>query len=131
VHSEPYRGRILDRNGKVLVDNRLSLAVTVDRQIVDEPEEKRRTVRKLATALRLHPQMRHRRAGKPPVAGRADHASADRAADAAGAVRRVGALWQAGVWSAWSRLLFVAASLVRRLIRKAGDYEAGGNIRMH
>jgi penicillin-binding protein 2 len=51
VHSEPDRGRILDRNGKVLVDNRLSLAVTVDRQIVDEPEEKRRTVRKLARLL--------------------------------------------------------------------------------
>jgi penicillin-binding protein 2 len=51
VHSEPDRGRILDRNGKVLVDNRLSLAITVDRQIVDEPDEKRQAVRKLARLL--------------------------------------------------------------------------------
>jgi len=51
VHSEPYRGRSLDRNGKVLVDNRLSLAITVDRQIVDEPGEKRQLVRRLARLL--------------------------------------------------------------------------------
>ena len=37
TQSEPPRGRILDRNGKVLVKNRLSLSVTVDRQVVDTP----------------------------------------------------------------------------------------------
>ena len=32
VYSEPTRGRILDRNGEVLVGNRESLSITVDRQ---------------------------------------------------------------------------------------------------
>ena len=35
VHSEPSRGRILDRNGRVLVRNRKSLSVTIDRQVVE------------------------------------------------------------------------------------------------
>lgn len=34
IQSEPPRGQILDRNGRVLVRNRLSVAVTVDRQIL-------------------------------------------------------------------------------------------------
>ena len=51
VESEPERGRILDRNHKVLVDNRLSVAVTVDRQVVDTRRERRRTLRYLAKIL--------------------------------------------------------------------------------
>ena len=48
VHSEPPRGRILDRNGVVLVDNRSSYAVTVDRQVLERPRERRRVLRKIA-----------------------------------------------------------------------------------
>lgn len=53
VYSEPSRGRILDRNGKVIVQNRLSLAVTVDRQIVDEPGERHQTLRRLSKLLEI------------------------------------------------------------------------------
>src|SRR5665811_1542914 len=53
VYSEPSRGRILDRNGKVIVQNRLSLAVTVDRQIVDEPGERNKTLRQLSKLLEM------------------------------------------------------------------------------
>ena len=35
VYSEPTRGRILDRNGEVLVGNRQSLSITIDRQRVE------------------------------------------------------------------------------------------------
>ena len=38
VESEPPRGRILDRNGNVLVDNRPTLSITIDRQLIDEEE---------------------------------------------------------------------------------------------
>jgi penicillin-binding protein 2 len=51
VYTEPPRGRILDRNGKVLVDNRLAVALTVNKQLIDEPREQRRTLRKLARLL--------------------------------------------------------------------------------
>jgi penicillin-binding protein 2 len=51
VYSEPPRGRILDRNGVVLVDNRQSLALTVDRQVIDEPHEQRRILRRIAKLL--------------------------------------------------------------------------------
>lgn len=50
VQSEPSRGRILDRNGDVLVDNRLSLAVTVDRLAFSE-KRLERTLRRLARLL--------------------------------------------------------------------------------
>ena len=43
VHSEPPRGRILDRNGRVLVRNRKSLSVTIDRQVV-EPGSRRQFI---------------------------------------------------------------------------------------
>ncbi len=50
------RGRILDRNGKVLVDNRVSVVVTLDPQILDdefsEPAERSRYIDRLATELR-------------------------------------------------------------------------------
>lgn len=51
TQSEPPRGRILDRNGKVLVKNRLSLTVTVDRQVVDTPREIQRVLGRLSTIL--------------------------------------------------------------------------------
>ena len=34
IHSEPMRGRILDREGRVIVGNRRSLSLTIDRQVV-------------------------------------------------------------------------------------------------
>ena len=51
VHTEPPRGRILDRNGKVLVDNRPSVALTVNKQLIDTPEEQRKTLKKLTRLL--------------------------------------------------------------------------------
>lgn len=53
VYSEPSRGRILDRNGEVLVQNRFSLAVTVDRQIVDDPRDRYQTLVKLSDLLKI------------------------------------------------------------------------------
>ncbi|MPZ71339.1 MAG: hypothetical protein GEU71_17725, partial [Actinobacteria bacterium] len=52
VYSEPSRGRILDRNGDVLVQNRFSLAVTVDRQIVDTTRERYQTLVALSDLLK-------------------------------------------------------------------------------
>ncbi|MFA9565818.1 MAG: penicillin-binding transpeptidase domain-containing protein, partial [Acidimicrobiales bacterium] len=50
------RGRILDRNGKVLVDNRVSVVVTLDPQVLDaempEPAERSRYIGRLARDLR-------------------------------------------------------------------------------
>ena len=43
VPVEAPRGRILDRNGKVLVDNRISVQVTIDRTILRDLEEEERT----------------------------------------------------------------------------------------
>ncbi len=43
VPVEAPRGRILDRNGKVLVDNRISVQVTIDRTVLDELEDDERT----------------------------------------------------------------------------------------
>jgi penicillin-binding protein 2 len=51
VYSEPPRGRILDKNGVLLVDNRQSLALTVDRQVIDEPTEQKQTLRRIAKLL--------------------------------------------------------------------------------
>jgi len=51
VYTEPPRGRILDRNGNVLVDNRPSYALTVNKQLIDEPEEQTKTLKKLARLL--------------------------------------------------------------------------------
>lgn len=51
VYSEPDRGRILDRNGYVLVDNRLSTSVTVDREIAETPVKKRAVFRRLSALL--------------------------------------------------------------------------------
>ncbi|MFN2488884.1 MAG: penicillin-binding protein 2 [Actinomycetota bacterium] len=51
VHTEPPRGRILDRNGEVLVKNRKSLAVTIDRQIVRSRWQERRVLDRLSRVL--------------------------------------------------------------------------------
>lgn len=54
VHSEPTRGRILDRDGRVIVGNRRSLSVTIDRQVV-EPGSRLQSVilRRLARILEV------------------------------------------------------------------------------
>ncbi len=45
VQVEAPRGRILDRNGKVLVDNRISVQITIDRTITDAlPDDERAAV---------------------------------------------------------------------------------------
>lgn len=51
IKSEPLRGRIVDRNGVVLVENVTATAVTVDRQIVDAPWEVRRVLDELSRLL--------------------------------------------------------------------------------
>ncbi|MEO7572714.1 MAG: penicillin-binding protein 2, partial [Acidimicrobiales bacterium] len=42
VPVEAPRGRILDRNGKVLVDNRISVQITIDRTVINELEDEER-----------------------------------------------------------------------------------------
>jgi penicillin-binding protein 2 len=44
VPVEAPRGRILDRNGKVLVDNRISVQVTIDRTVITDLDEAERTI---------------------------------------------------------------------------------------
>ncbi|HEX2196417.1 MAG TPA: hypothetical protein VHJ76_05775, partial [Actinomycetota bacterium] len=44
VYSEPTRGRILDRNGEVLVENRDSLSITIDRQRLEPGSLRERKV---------------------------------------------------------------------------------------
>ena len=51
VYSEPSRGRILDREGRILVRNRGSNSVTIDKQIVDTPSEQRMVLRRLSRLL--------------------------------------------------------------------------------
>src|SRR5687768_355168 len=53
VYSEPSRGRILDVDGRVLVRNRGSNSVTVDKQIVDTPREERMVFKRLSKLLDL------------------------------------------------------------------------------
>ena len=50
VESEPPRGRILDRNGNVLVDNRATLSITIDRQLIDE-EKVPKVLKRLSKVL--------------------------------------------------------------------------------
>ncbi|HYP24263.1 MAG TPA: penicillin-binding protein 2 [Actinomycetota bacterium] len=52
VYSEPTRGRILDRDGDVLVGNRQSLSITIDRQRVEPGSlQERRTLYDVARLL--------------------------------------------------------------------------------
>lgn len=52
VDSEPPRGRIFDRNGVLLVDNRPSLSITIDRQLIDE-EDIPKVLRRLSRILEI------------------------------------------------------------------------------
>src|SRR5690349_11998030 len=51
VATEAPRGRILDRNGKVLVDNRTSLVVTVNQYQLDQSKRRDQVLLALATEL--------------------------------------------------------------------------------
>lgn len=51
IESEPERGRILDRNGEVLVDNRNSLSITLDWSILEKPVQKRAVLKRLSRLL--------------------------------------------------------------------------------
>lgn len=51
IESEPPRGRILDRNGIPLVDNRQSLSLTLDRAVLEQPVRKRAVLRRVAKLL--------------------------------------------------------------------------------
>ena len=51
VYSEPSRGRILDSEGRILVRNRGSNSVTIDKQIVDTPREQRIVLSRLSRLL--------------------------------------------------------------------------------
>ncbi|HEX2240929.1 MAG TPA: penicillin-binding protein 2 [Actinomycetota bacterium] len=53
VQSEPPRGQILDRNGTALVRNRLSLAVTIDRQVVQGRALTSKVLRRLEKILEV------------------------------------------------------------------------------
>jgi penicillin-binding protein 2 len=53
VYSEPPRGRILDRNGKVLVTNQKSLAVTVDRTTLQRPGLRHHVFKRLSRLLEV------------------------------------------------------------------------------
>jgi len=61
VQSEPERGRILDRNGFVLVDNRSTPSVTVDREILETPVKKRAVFRRLSELLKVDVKELNRR----------------------------------------------------------------------
>jgi penicillin-binding protein 2 len=51
IQSEPPRGRILDRQGNVLIDNRLTSAVTVERAVLNNPRKRRRVFGRLSKLL--------------------------------------------------------------------------------
>ena len=51
IESEPPRGRILDRNGIPLVDNRQSRALTLDREVLEQPVRKQAVLQRLARLL--------------------------------------------------------------------------------
>ena len=53
IHSEPPRGRILDRNGNVIVDNKASFAVTIDKQVLDVKWKKRRVLNDLSALIEV------------------------------------------------------------------------------
>ncbi|MBA3430978.1 MAG: penicillin-binding protein 2 [Actinobacteria bacterium] len=51
IRSEPPRGRILDRNRKVLVGSRFSLSVTIDRQVLTPGQRQRKVLDRLSRVL--------------------------------------------------------------------------------
>ena len=53
IESEPPRGRILTRTGGVIVDNKLSLAVSLERELLEKPEKKNEVLTRLADTLKV------------------------------------------------------------------------------
>jgi penicillin-binding protein 2 len=53
IHSEPERGRILDRNAQPLVDNRFSTSITLDRSLLEQPASKSAVLHRLARLLEV------------------------------------------------------------------------------
>jgi penicillin-binding protein 2 len=53
VNSEPLRGRILDANGRVLVDNRRSLTVTIRHSVLERPIQRKRVLARLSRLLKV------------------------------------------------------------------------------
>ena len=51
VFTEPERGRILDRDGNVLVDNRKSLSITVASSVLDDEERRDRVLRTISKLI--------------------------------------------------------------------------------
>jgi penicillin-binding protein 2 len=56
IESEPPRGRILDMNGIPLVDNRQSLSLTLDREVLETPVRKRAVLTRVARLLDVKPK---------------------------------------------------------------------------
>lgn len=67
VYSEPERGRILMRDGSVLVNNRESLSVTIDRQILNKPHETNVVLHRLSRLLHLPVKEMRGRLGDPTL----------------------------------------------------------------
>lgn len=53
IRSEPHRGRVLDRNGKILIDNRSSLVVTIEQGTIDQPRLLNKVLNRLSPVLGL------------------------------------------------------------------------------
>lgn len=51
VQSQAERGRVLDRNGVVLIDNRSSQSFTIDREVLDKPRKKKMVLHRLSKLL--------------------------------------------------------------------------------
>jgi penicillin-binding protein 2 len=51
IESEPPRGRILTRSGGVMVDNKLSLAVSLEHDLIDRPHRRKVVIGRLSKAL--------------------------------------------------------------------------------
>ncbi len=67
VYSEPVRGRVVDRHGKVLVDNRISLAVTVDRRTILNRHKSKKVFRRLSKLLHVKKKVLEQRANDNAV----------------------------------------------------------------
>ncbi len=53
IESEPPRGRILTRSGGVIVDNKLSLAVSLEHDLIDRPRKRRIVLGRLSDTLKI------------------------------------------------------------------------------
>jgi penicillin-binding protein 2 len=68
VYSEPPRGRILDRDGEVLVGNRYSLSITIDQQRIEPGSRKERRVLYEVARLLVRDELKGRERDKAVVA---------------------------------------------------------------